>query len=320
MRKFIALAATAVVLAGCGCGSGTDAKDTAADGSDGFPRTMKTVMGDVKIPKKPVRVVTLDTGELDDVTMLGITPVGAVGPHLRRDGSLPDYLKAKTAGTKDVGPMDQPDLSAIAALKPDLILSSKIRHEKIYGKLNQIAPTVFTANTGGVWKQNLAVHAQALGREAQAKTALAAYEARAHKIGEEIKAKNGGKLPTASVVRFVDGPIRLYKEDTYSGVVLKDIGLPRPKAEQGTGFATEVGPEKIDQGDADLIFVTVYDASGKSQMASVRANPLWKSLKGVKAGKVFDVSDETWMSGIGLQAAALMLDDIAKATGVDPQH
>ena len=37
----------------------------------------------------------------------------------------------------------------------------------------------------------------------------------------------------------------------------------------------------------------------------------------MKDGKVFEVPDETWMSGIGVQAAEQMLKDVAKATGVE---
>ncbi len=36
----------------------------------------------------------------------------------------------------------------------------------------------------------------------------------------------------------------------------------------------------------------------------------------VKNGKVFEAKDEIWMSGIGVQAAHLVLDDLAKAFGV----
>ncbi|GAA3015024.1 hypothetical protein GCM10020229_27800 [Kitasatospora albolonga] len=37
----------------------------------------------------------------------------------------------------------------------------------------------------------------------------------------------------------------------------------------------------------------------------------------MKNNKVFNVPDETWMSGIGVLAAEQMLGDIAKAAGVE---
>ncbi|GHI03998.1 iron-siderophore ABC transporter substrate-binding protein [Streptomyces cellostaticus] len=315
-----AVLATAV-LAGCGGDKKSDASDTAQAGAAGagFPRTLKTVMGDVKIPSQPKRVVVLDTGELDDVTLLGIDPVGAVAPHFKSAGGFPTYLKGELSGTADVGPLLEPNLEKIASLKPDLILSSKVRHEKIYDKLGAIAPTVFTATTGGVWKQNLKVHAEALGLEKEAAAKLKEYENQAKALGEAVKKKDGGTMPTASVVRFIAGPTRLYQSNSYSGVVLADIGLKRPSSQVSDDpdvTMKDVSPEQIDRADADLVFVTTADTPDKTQEKQVTSNPVWKDLAAVKNGKVFTVPDETWMSGIGVQAAEQMLKDVAKATGV----
>ncbi|MFI9173777.1 ABC transporter substrate-binding protein [Streptomyces lincolnensis] len=310
------------VLAACGSDGSSDTADTAkASGasSAAFPRTLKTVMGDVKIPSQPKRVVVLDTGELDDVTLLGIDPVGAVAPHFKTEGGFPTYLKGELKDTADVGPLLEPNLEKIASLRPDLILSSKVRHEKVYDKLSAIAPTVFTETTGGVWKQNLKVHAQALGLEKEATAKLTEYETQAKALGAAIKKKDGGTMPTVSVVRFIAGPTRLYASNSYSGVVLNDIGLKRPASQVSTDpevTMKDVSPEQIDQADADLVFVTSADTDDKTQKAQVTSNPVWKSLPAVKDGKVFEVADETWMSGIGVQAAEQMLKDVARATGV----
>ncbi|WP_415924183.1 ABC transporter substrate-binding protein [Streptomyces sp. AK08-02] len=327
LALFLAVVLGTAVLAACGSGDaddkggkGTDSAADAAADTAGFPRTLKTVMGDVKIPAKPKRVVVLDTGELDDVTLLGIDPVGAVAPHFKSEGGFPTYLKGELSDTKDVGPLLEPNLELIASLKPDLILSSKVRHEAIYGKLSAIAPTVFTETTGGVWKQNLKVHAEALGLETEAAAELKEYETRAEALGEAIRAKDKGTMPTASVVRFIAGPTRLYQSNSYSGVVLGDIGLVRPKSQVSTDpevTMKDVSPEQIDQADAGLIFVTAADTEDKTQKQQVVTNPVWKSLPAVRNGKVFEVPDEIWMSGIGVQAAEQMLVDVARATGVE---
>ncbi|MFH8790400.1 ABC transporter substrate-binding protein [Streptomyces roseoverticillatus] len=304
------------VLAACGGGDKTKDEDKAGAGT-GFPRTVTHAMGTAEIKHKPQRVVVLDTGELDDVTMLGIEPVGAVSPHMKTEGGFPQYLSAKTKDTKDVGPMTEPNIERIISLKPDLILSSKVRHAKVYDRLKGIAPTVFTETTGAPWKENLKVHAQALGLEKEAQAAMAAYEKRAKAVGEEIRKKNGGTMPTASVVRFVAGPTRLYQKASFSGIVLSDAGLRRPASQDVDAAMTDVSPEQIDKADADLVFVTVADDPKKTQQGAVQANPLWKGLGAVKNDKVVQVPDETWMSGIGIQAANHVVDDIAKAAGVD---
>ncbi|MEV6060240.1 ABC transporter substrate-binding protein [Nocardia asteroides] len=311
------LALTALV--GCGTDAPqTGAANTGADAA-GFPRTLDTVMGQVTIPRAPQRVVVLDTAELDSTTLLGVTPVGAVVPHTKTAGGFPEYLKAGLGDVTDVGPLLEPNLERIAALKPDLILSSKIRHEKVYDKLSGIAPTVFTETTGGPWKANLAVHAKALGLDQRAADALGRYEARAHALGELIKAKSNGTAPTASVIRFLAGPTRLYQNQSFSGVVLADVGLNRPANQITTDpkkIMVEVSPEQIDSADADMIFVATIDDPGKTPKNAVTSSPVWRDLAAVKSNRVYEVPDETWMSGIGVQAAQRMLADIAQASGV----
>ncbi|MEU5951287.1 iron-siderophore ABC transporter substrate-binding protein [Streptomyces sp. NPDC047525] len=323
-RRLSAVLLTVVLgtgaLAACGGSEGDDKGTADAAADTGFPRTIKHAMGSTEIPARPQKVVVLDTGELDDVTLLGIKPVGAVSPHFKTSGGFPSYLKDKIGGVKDVGPMEEPNLELIASLKPDLILSSKVRHEKVYDKLGGIAPTVFTETTGSPWKENLKVHAKALGMESKADTALKSYETRAKALGDSIKAKYDGKMPSASVVRFVAGPTRLYQKSSYSGIVLDDIGLTRPASQNSSDpekTMLDVSPEQIDKADADLIFVTVADAPDKTQQKDVTSNPVWKDLSAVKKDKVFTVPDETWMSGIGVQAAEHVLEDVAKATGVE---
>lgn len=323
-RRFSAVLLTVALgtgaLAACGDSEEDDKGKADSAAGTGFPRTLKHAMGSTEIPARPQKVVVLDTGELDDVTLLGVEPVGAVSPHFKTAGGFPSYLKDKIGGVKDVGPMEEPNLELIASLKPDLILSSKVRHEKVYDKLKGIAPTVFTETTGSPWKANLKVHAKALGRESRADTALKSYETRAKALGESIKAKYDGKMPSASVVRFVAGPTRLYQKSAYSGIVLDDIGLTRPASQNSSDpekTMLDVSPEQIDKADADLIFVTVADAPDKTQQKDVTSNPVWKDLTAVKKNKVFTVPDETWMSGIGVQAAEHVLGDVAKATGVD---
>ncbi|MFI9405110.1 ABC transporter substrate-binding protein [Nocardia sp. NPDC052316] len=316
-----ALVATVGLSCLAACGNNTDDTDSAASPADSasFPRTLDTLMGQVTIPRVPKRVVVLDTAELDSVTLLGIKPVGAVVPHTKTKGGFPEYLAGKVDGVTDVGPLLEPNLERIASLKPDLILSSKVRHDKIYDKLSGIAPTVFTETTGGPWKANLAVHGKALGLEQQAADALKGYEDRARALGDAIKAKNNGVLPTVSVVRFLAGPTRLYQSNSFSGVVLADIGLPRPESQISTDpkkIMKDVSPEQIDQADADLIFVATIDDPGKTEKGAVTTSPVWRDLRAVKNGKAIDVLDETWMSGIGVQAADQMLTDVAKATGV----
>lgn len=303
-------AVTALALTGCG---GSDTEDSpAAGGGEGFPRTIEHAMGKTEIPAKPQRVVALDTSFVD-ATLILDTPVVGYTDYRTINGKLPDYLgddRTKYgAESESVGTLAEPNLEKIAALKPDLIVSAKVRHEKLYEQLSKIAPTVMSDTTGPTWKDNLRLEAKALGAEELAEDELAAYEAAAKATGAAINAKANN--PTISVVRFVDGPTRLYQNSSFSGIVLKDAGLKRPKSQDVEGFAAEISAERIRDADADAIFVSVYaDEKGLSAKTAgqFKANPLWKPL----APKVHEVPDLTWMTAVGLQGAWVILTDLAK--------
>lgn len=318
-RRFgVVLLLASVVGLAAGCGGQPDPSTSApGDGGNGFPRTVRHAMGSTTVETRPTRVVVLDTAEAGAALLVGVKPVAAVSvdPVNR---TYPAHLRTELDGVPDVGPLDEPNIDKILSLRPDLIISSKVRHEKVYDRLSQIAPTVFSESPGAAWQDNIRLFAQALGREQEAQTALTGYHNRARALGEGIKAKNGGTMPTFSIVRFVDGPTRLYQPASFSGVVLADAGLARPATQQSsTELIAEIGPELIDRADADFVFVATYGDPDKTQQKAFQASPLWSQLDAVRNNRVASVSDDTWMTGIGVQGAHLILDDIARATGVD---
>jgi iron complex transport system substrate-binding protein len=273
-----------------------------------FPRTIVHAMGETTIDAKPVRVVVLDSGELDSVIRMGLKPVGALeyDPDL-----LPDYLVEGLTEATTVGTLAEPDLEAIAALQPDLILSSKLRHEALYANLATIAPTVFGERTGVVWKQNFALHAQALGREVEADAAVREYEDRVR----EMNAALPDPRPTVSIVRVLDDHLRYYQRANYIGTILTDLGLPRPESQNVDDFALlNQSLETIGQSaDADFIFVSPNLGEQDDFAQEMLASPLWSSLSAVQEGNVMVVLDDVWMAGIGYRAAQTILDDIESA-------
>ena len=285
------------------------ARMTAAMGTDArpgqWPRTITHAMGRTVVKARPERVVVLDVGELDNVVSLGIKPVGLAPTE--GSPALPSYLR-KDAGTpKNVGTINSLNLEAIAALKPDLILGSRLRAADSYDELSQIAPTVFSIRPGFTWKENYLLNAAALDRTAQARAKLAEYDAKAEALGTKL----GAKKPTVSMVRYMpNGVVRLYANASFIGTILKDVGIPRPKNQDIEDLAAEVSAENIDQADADYIFTGVYGDPKATDKSRAQGNPLWKNLKAVKDGHAFDVPDETWYLGLGVTAADAVLDDL----------
>ncbi|MFH8609214.1 ABC transporter substrate-binding protein [Streptomyces sp. NPDC018029] len=299
-------------LALSACGS-SDSDGSGAAG--GKTRTVKTAMGDVKVPEKPQRVVVLDTAELDSAITLGVQPVGST--HVEAESGFPSYLpKDKVKGIKDVGEMLNPNMEAIAALKPDLILTSKIRHAAKYDQLKAIAPTVMTETTGYPWKENFQVHAEAMGKQAEAAKVVDDYKAHAKKVTTAIGGPAEAERTEVNVIRFMEGAdIRLYGDQSYIATLLKDVGLGRApiSAKAKDGFSYDLSPEKIDLADTDVIFQSTYGDPKKAKQTQTTGSALWKNMKAVKSGNVHTVDDALWIQGIGYTAADKILDEMQTA-------
>ncbi|MFG1682139.1 ABC transporter substrate-binding protein [Nonomuraea sp. NPDC049269] len=284
------------------CGTATTSQQT------GPTRTITHAMGQTKVPMEPKRVVVLDTDKLDTMVSLGLAPVGAA--QATESQSWPKYLGSALAATKAVGTTQQPNIEAIMALKPDLILGTKFRQAAFYDKLSKIAPTVFTEKVGVTWKQNFLLDADALGKKEQATGLLSAYETRAKQVGAKY-----AKLKV-SIVRFMPTEIRMYGPESFSGIVVGDAGIPRPEVQQLAGQQDKrfgkLSQENIAQADADALFYSAYGQAAAKSQASVTGGPLWKNLGAVKSGNAHNVDDEVWMLGIGVTAAGGILDDLDK--------
>ncbi|GAA3162437.1 hypothetical protein GCM10020255_046230 [Rhodococcus baikonurensis] len=262
----VAMVALATVFAATACGSSdaggnangntdvatggklfsTADTETAKLGSDAapgeFPRTITHALGETTLEAKPTRVVVLDSGELDEVLSLGITPVGIASPESA--AGQPSYLANKLVGVPDVGTTNNLNLEAITALQPDLILGSKLRQDKLYPQLAAIAPTVFSIRPGFPWKENFLLAGDALGEETKAEQVLNDYQTHADQVRESIDGS-----PTISLVRFMSGKLRLYGNLSFIGVILKDVGLPRPAIQDIDELAVEVSPETITEAE-----------------------------------------------------------------------
>jgi iron complex transport system substrate-binding protein len=297
--RLVWLVAAVLALAACG-GSGE-----AGNPEEEAGRTVQHAMGETEVPERPERVVVLDTGELDSAITLGVTPVGAV--EAVEGLGYPSYLGEETQDVENVGTIEEPNLERIASLEPDLILSSKLRHEAIYDQLSEIAPTVFTEETGVSWRENFEVHAEALGLQEEGEQVASDYEARM----EEFRQAVGEDPPEVSVVRFLPGDTRIYQKASFIGTVLEDAGLPRPESQDVEDFAIlNASAEAIPDMDGDYIFYTVYGPEEETTLADITNDRLWQQLEAVQEGRAYEVSDDTWMLGIGYTAANLVVDDL----------
>lgn len=329
------LVVAGLVAVGCGAGGGVSAQDgpagegpatatvsrpapsptarTAAGGaaiSDAV--TVEHAMGATEVACIPQRVVTLGQGQTDTALALGVTPVGVVEPWTDEFyGYLPDEIH----DAEVVGSELEPDLEAIAALEPDVILGSKLRHEQLYSQLSRIAPTVFAETIGRTWKDNVRMWAQALCRQDEGDRILDAWAQRTASFADQL-----GPLADTevSLVRFREDEVRIYLTG-FPGSVLRDAGLQRPEPQRVDDWESSdqlvaISKERIPQMDGDVIFVMVSDWRQQGEALDLQqewtSHPLWRQLEAVQNGAVFGINEEHWNLGGGILAANAMLDDL----------
>lgn len=309
IRRLIALSVAAVIVpAGLAAASTTPpsssptsssaASATAPDG----PYVVEHAMGETELPAVPERIVVLDSSFLDSAIALGVTPLGATEGFA--GGGLPGYLPAEAVEVIEiVGETNAPNLEAVAALEPDLILGAKVRHEDLYAELAELAPTVFSESSGGNWTEQVLLTGAALGRSADAEALLADFDTRAAEVGETI----GADGMTATIVRFLPGETRLYGPGTFSGSVLTAVGFDLGDKGYAEYSMALISEEQIELVDADVVFATSY---GSGETTRPQFEALWQTLSAVQNDRQFDVRDDIWMTGIGVLGANLILDDL----------
>lgn len=292
--------------------------ETATTDAEIWPRDINHALGTTTVPSRPMRVVALDMSLVDATLALGVELSGYT-TYSSPDGPLPERFSSSTTASEAiwVGDLLSPNLEAIAVLRPDLIVTAAARHEDLYAELSAIAPTVVSESAGGGWKDTLRLVAQATGTEARAEALLGAYETRAAEVGSAINESAGN--PTVSVVRFV-GAIRLYQPTSFSGQVLVDADLARPPSQQEPeDFITIISEELLAEADADVLIYSVFgNPAVEDSVAEMQGRALWSNLNAVQTDQAYPVSDESWMSGVGIYGAHIILDNLATIFSTEP--
>ncbi len=139
----------------------------------------------------PLRVVTLFQGASDSAVALGVTPCGVVDSWSE---PMYRYLRPALAAVPHVGLETQPSLEDIVLLKPDLIVASRFRHQRIAPLLEQICP-VLVLEEVFEFKRTLAMMGAAMNRQQQAMQLLGEWQRRVTELRGQLQAKFAGRHP-----------------------------------------------------------------------------------------------------------------------------
>nr|WP_306458083.1 iron-siderophore ABC transporter substrate-binding protein [Pseudomonas viridiflava] len=261
-----------------------------------------------------LRVVTLFQGASDTAVALGVTPCGVVDSWSEKP--MYRYLRPALAAVPHVGLETQPSLEDIVLLKPDLIVASRFRHQRIAPLLEQIAPLVMLEEVFE-FKRTLAMMGAALNRQQQAMALLGQWQQRVATLREQLKARFAGRWPiTVSVLDVREDHIRSYLPASFAGSVLSELGFDwTPAAREAQGVSLKLSSkESLPVVDADLFFIFQRGDSKAAQNTYEKLvqHPFWKQLRAPQDGQVWRVDAVAWSLSGGILGANLMLDEISK--------
>jgi iron complex transport system substrate-binding protein len=288
-RQFLAATASLpLLLAACG---DDDGEETAGGGG---PWTFTDDRGEkVSLPKKPERFVMQEYA-VAALWPYGIKPVGIFGSAPMDEQPL--FADYDLSGIKSVGESwSEINLEAVAALRPDLIISTwwpgdglgGMEEDKLAKKMEAIAPTVGVHATVPAMQtiEGFQRLAAGLGADVDSPEMKAARR-RCDDAIEAFKAAVEARPGLRAMAVYAD-PEAFYvaKVEDYSDLLeYQAWGLGLVSGKSKDRYWEELSWENADKYPADLI---LYDNRAWSpKLEELEKIPLWRDLPAVEAGQL----------------------------------
>ncbi|WAA67529.1 iron-siderophore ABC transporter substrate-binding protein [Microbacterium oxydans] len=316
----------ALTLTACGTtdvSAGSDTADAVASQSCTDDTTMTSTdpvsltdsLGrTVELDKPAERVVVLEWQQTEDLLSLCVTPVGAASI----DG-YETYVSAEKLpkGVANVGERGEPDLDALYATDPDLIvIESYSADDELIKKLEErdvpVLATIGADGSGQIdnMKKVFSLIGEATGRTERADQVLAEFDTHLADAKEKVA---DADLATTDFV-FFDGwieggnvVIRPYGSGALFTELGEELGLTGAwtdeinKSYGSGGVDPAYGLAQTDiegltaVGDANLIYSN--DGTPDSYVTELAKSSIWTSLPAVKEGRAFEFPPGVWGAG-----------------------
>jgi len=242
------LAAVVVTLGGCTTGS-TEASES------GETVTVQHAQGKTQVPVEPEKVVTFDMGTLDTMTELGVDVAGVPKE------TLPEYLSQyESDDYADAGTLFEPDLEAVNAADPDLIIVAG-RSSDAYDSLSDIAPTVDLTLDSSEFLSSFKEQTRTLGRIFDKSDKVDNELRDLDKAISETRA-DAADAGTALTVLTTGGKVSAYGPGSRFGMIHDVLGMqPADENIDADTHGEAVSFEYIGKKDPDWLFVIDRDAA-----------------------------------------------------------
>lgn len=282
------------------------------------PVTVIDRRGPQSFAAPPQKIAALDWSITEALLDLGITPAGVAEPAAYADWVVSPALPV---GAVDLGLRAEPNLEALAALQPDVIITADI-DPALVPVLEQIAPVVvyqafdITQDNPSVAKEVFLSLGTLTGTRDLAELKLAAQELELDAIVKRLADHFGTPLPKVTTVRLNDATSAYVNgANSMPDYVLHRLGfsteVPQPKSRWGI---TLLKAEDLAAAKTGIVLAIGPDMAG----TALRQTPIWAFLPFVKAGRLADVAP-VWSYGGALSIGRLARGFEAALLTVPPE-
>jgi len=323
-RPFFATAAAllaTVALAACGTTETPASPDQAAAAKPAGPVSLTDERGKVDLPAPAAKIVSLEWGLTENLLALGVKPIGAADV---KGYNTYDKVMPLAESTPDVGTRGEPSLDAIAALHPDLVVTTTDLPENVIAQLSKRAPVLTlrgsdSADPIGYLRKTVTTLADATGTQEQGRKLLAEFDAKVADGKKKLAdaGKSGAKFVMADgYTTSGTVTVRMYTKGSFLGSVAAQLGTDNQWTGEGDkvyGLApTDVeGLTKISDPATSFVYAA-NDAESDVFTKDLAGNAVWKQLPFVKSGGLHRIPDGIWMFG-GPKAAIAYVDALTGA-------
>ncbi|WP_395727017.1 ABC transporter substrate-binding protein [Nakamurella sp.] len=285
--------------------------------TDAFGRT-------VELAGPAQRVAVLEWQQVEDVLTLCVDPVAVADV---KGFTLWDTAETLPAGVADVGTRGEPNMDALFATDPDLvIIEASTAQDEIIGQLAAYGVPVLatkgadTADPIGQLTNTFNLIAQATGRQERAQVVVDEFTASLAGAKQAVAGTDAAGKKFVYFDGWVQGgnvSIRPFGQGSLVGELGEELGLTNAWTGEvdpayGLGQTDIEGMTAVGDG---LLFHTGTEDPDSDVMGELAKNPIWTSLPAVADGHAYGFPAGIWTFG-GPRSAQQVLDAyVAQLTG-----
>ncbi len=274
-NNILVLLLVALVVFAAGCGA------RGKEETGPFAVLVDQLDREVVIDNPPERIVSLSPGNTEIAFFIGL------GEKIVGVTDFCNY-PGEALGKEKVGGFANPNLEALVALEPDLVLAGNM-HDEIVKKLEEMGIPVLVLSPASVEEVYVSMElvAAATGNEEAAARAIAGMQGRLEKVQERLASISGEKRVRIYYEVYSDplmsaGGLSLINEvlSLAGGKnIFADIAEKYPK----------ISDEAVVERDPQFILFPKFHGSEEIKGDILEGRPLWKKITAVKEEKVFGV-------------------------------